>query len=232
MIDPFPSNSAFDPAYSPVPDLLKSAFRLFGPLKNQARLKPDELVLAARNDVYSRFMIAPSRDGQPYPIACGSLDGFGGFLKRSFRAHDYFLGRRNAQKFLKDHFVLLENNPLFTDWNDDMKRTHCVKDASGKPTLVDGQRLLPVIPVVGAADADCYMPKWPSYTRDDLDQLLVRVEGRTSVVFDRLVKQYFKSNRWPVRLVARLVMNRKKKDVVDFVGKMVTSDLKRMGLMN
>ncbi len=231
LIDPFPSESAFDPAYSPVPDLLKSAFRLFGALKNQARFKPDELVLAARKDVYSRFMIAPSRDGQPYPIACGSLAGFGGFLKRSFRAHDYFLGRRNAQKFLKDHFVLLENNPLFTDWNDDMRRTHCVKDAGGNPKIVDGQRLLPVIPVVGAAAADCHKPKWPSYTPDDLDQLLVRVEGRISVVLDRLVKQYFKSNSPLVRLIARIVMNRKKKDVVGYVGKMVTADLKRMGLM-
>lgn len=231
LIDPFPNNTSFDIKYAEAPDLLKMALGLFGALKNQARFKPDELLLAADKDVYSRFMIAPSRDGQTYPIACGSLGGFGGFLKREFRSHDYFLGRRNAQKFLQDHFVLPENNPLFNDWDEDMKNTYCVRDTSGKPKMKDEQRFLPIIPLIGQAKVTCYQAQWPQYTSDDLAQLMERIESRVDVVLDRLVNQYFKSNNPFVRFVAKLVLGRKKKDMVAFAQQKVTSDLKKMHLI-
>lgn len=231
LIDPFPNNTSFDTEYKIAPDLFNVARSLFGALKNQARFKPDELVLAADNDVYSRFMIAPSRDGQTYPIACGSLDGFGGFLKREFRSHDYFLGRRNTQKFLQDHFVLPENNPLFNDWNKDLKEVYCVRDTNGQPKLKDGQRLLPIIPLVGKAKVPCYLAPWPEYTSDDLAQLIERIESRVDIVLDRLVDQYFKKNNPIVRFVTKLVLGRKKKDVVEFVEEKVTTDLTKMQLM-
>ena len=50
------------------------------------------------------------------PIASAVLGGFGGFLHHSFRRHDYLLGRRNAQAFLKWGFALPETNPLFDDF--------------------------------------------------------------------------------------------------------------------
>jgi len=37
-------------------------------------------------------------------IACGVLGGFGGFLDKSFREHDFYLGRLNCQSFLRKHF--------------------------------------------------------------------------------------------------------------------------------
>lgn len=232
LIDPFPSNTSFDLKYAPAPDLLKTALRLFTALKNQARFKPDELMLAAQEDVYSRFLIAPSREGSAHPIACGALGGFGGFLKRDFRAHDYFLGRRNCQKFLRDHFVMPENNPLFEAWSDAMKNAHCVRDAAGVCRIANGLRLLPVIPLVGAvAEGDCHRPAWPRYTPDDLAQLMARVEKRIDVVLDRLVNQYFKTNNFFLRLVAKLVLGRKKNDVRDFVQQTVRADLQRMELM-
>lgn len=232
LIDPFPSDSSFDSAYTPSPDLLKTAIGLFGALKNQARFKPDELMLASHEDVYSRFMIAPSRDGAAYPIACGALGGFGGFLKREFRSHDYFLGRRNAQKFLRDHFVLPEINPLFSEWSNDMKDAHCVRDNSGQPKVRNGQRLLPVIPLIGEANVPCFQAKWPQYTLEDLAQLIKRIESRVDVVIDRLVSQYFKSNNIFVRFIAKLILGRKKKDVVEFAQQKVIADLKKMKLMN
>lgn len=231
LIDPFPSDSAFVADEEPAPELLKTALKLFGALKNQARFKPDELMLAMRDDVYSRFMIAPSREGSPHPIACGSLGGFGGFLKRDFRAHDYFLGRRNAQKFLRDHFVLPENNPLFGAWSEDMREAHCVRDESGAPRTDGGQRLLPIVPLVGAARAPCNVAQWPRYTQEDMDALLKRLERRVDVVLARLVEQYFKRDNPLLRLVARLVLGRKKRDVVEFVRERVTADLRRMKLI-
>lgn len=232
LIDPFPNDTPFNPVYEAEPGLLKTALALFGALKNQARFKPDELVLAAQDDVYSRFMIAPSRDGERYPIACGALGGFGGFLKRDFRAHDYFLGRRNAQKFLRDHFVLPEDNPLFADWSETMRETYCVQGDDGQPQREDGQRLLPIIPLVGEArDRECPATPWPQYTQADLDQLLGRVDGRARIVLARLVNQYFGRNHWFVRMVARIVIGRKRQDILAFAEKTVKADLTKMGLM-
>ncbi|MBC3908123.1 patatin-like phospholipase family protein [Undibacterium umbellatum] len=143
LIDPFPNNSEFTqqyPASPEVPDIISTGMALFSALTNQARFKPDELLLAADENVYSRFMVAPSRDNSATPIACGTLGGFGGFLKQDFRAHDFFLGRRNMQKFLKDHFVLPENNPLFEHWPEEMRAKYCVKDKDGKPLRYQEQQ--------------------------------------------------------------------------------------------
>lgn len=101
--------------------------RLFSSLINQARFKPDELGLAESDKVFSRFMIAPVRpgdnnpDAKTYPIASGALGGFSGFLHQSFRRHDYLLGRRNAQAFLRWNFALPETNPLFNGYKESDK---------------------------------------------------------------------------------------------------------------
>src|SRR5205807_8431354 len=65
----------------------------------QARFKPSEIVRAADSTYGSRYLIGPSRvtpDGkeQRYGIASGLLGGFGGFVARSFRDHDFQLGHR------------------------------------------------------------------------------------------------------------------------------------------
>jgi hypothetical protein len=202
-------------------------------LKNQARFKPDELELAADENVYSRFMIAPSRDKETYPIACGSLGGFGGFLKRDFRSHDYFLGRRNAQKFLQDHFVLPEKNPLFDDWTEDMRKEYCVKeDNTTTPKKKNDQRLLPIIPIVEREKKDeCYQAEWPEFTQNDLTLLLEQIEDRADIVIDRLVDQYFKSNNPFVRFGAKFFIGHKKKDIVKAAEGKITKDLKNMQLM-
>lgn len=229
LIDPFPSNTSFDNSYTTATDILNTILKLFGALKNQARFKPDELILAIKEDVYSRFMIAPSRDGKTHSIACGALGGFGGFLKRDFRSHDYFLGRRNAQKFFRDHFVLPENNPLFEQWDEDTRDQYCIRN-NGQPIFENGCRLLPIIPLVGDAKNECLMVEWPKYTQKDLEQLLKQLESRVNIVLDRLVNQYFKSNNPVVRFVAKIVVGRKKKDIVDYIKQKVIVDLKKMEL--
>ena len=120
MISPFPSQPSL-PAKDEVTSLLHVFQTLGKALLQQARFKPEELHLAADERVFSRFMIAPTRQGngspeaKAYPIACGVLGGFGGFLHESFRRHDYLLGRRNAQAFLRWNFGLPEGNDLFKD---------------------------------------------------------------------------------------------------------------------
>src|SRR5207253_9213774 len=81
-----------------------------------ARFKPTELMPAMNPSDHSRFLIAPRRDvggvAQRYKIACGLLAGFGGFLDEKFRAHDFQLGRRNCQEFLRAIFGLPASNKI------------------------------------------------------------------------------------------------------------------------
>lgn len=100
--------------------LMDVAPHVFGALINQARFKPEELELAVNETVFSRFILAPVRwrsgpagRERGMAITGGILGGFGGFLHRSFRLHDYMRGRHNAQAFLKRSFVLSEKNKLF-----------------------------------------------------------------------------------------------------------------------
>jgi hypothetical protein len=226
LIDPFPVNAAFDRDWKAAPDVLQTLVSLFGALKNQARFKPEELMLAASQEVYSRFMIAPSRGREKHAIACGGLEGFSGFLKRDFRSHDFFLGRRNAQRFFSHHFVLPEANPLFDGWRE---RAALV---AGHGRIVDGKRFLPIIPLVGAAAAPCYKAPWPSYSEQDLAGLVEQIEARVDVVVDRLVEQYFDTNNVVVRLIASWVLGRKKKDIVQAARRRIAGELQAMNLLN
>jgi len=118
MIDPFPDTQSqgHDELAGMTPALTSVIGDLIGAWKNQARFSPQDLALAADEETYSRFLIAPSR-GNAAPsglsLAGGALGGFSGFLSRDFRQHDYLLGRRNAQKFLSHVFTLPAGNQLF-----------------------------------------------------------------------------------------------------------------------
>ncbi|MEO6808813.1 MAG: hypothetical protein ABI353_06845 [Isosphaeraceae bacterium] len=187
MVDPFPDASPYDPEYAADATLFKTMPKLATSLVNQARFKPEELVLAASPDIFNHFLIAPRRvtpDGKlaEYAIACGSLGGFGGFLSRSFREHDFFLGRRNAQQSLRLHLALrVPNdvaerkargevvsakdggyNPLFEGWTGEMVRRHWIFESADGLTRRSGQGsdapgpgeqvYLPILPLRGPAE--------------------------------------------------------------------------------
>ncbi len=120
MIDPFPDDTGYSaPEHGEIPDMLGAAFALLPTLKNQARFKPEEVMLALHEDVYSRFLIVPRRGGRhesETDIASAGLGGFAGFVDAELRMHDFQLGRRNAQKFLRDHLVVHRDNPIVADW--------------------------------------------------------------------------------------------------------------------
>jgi len=247
LIDPFPSEEAFDANTKPETDLLKTVMGMFSALVNQARFKPDELTLAQNEHVYSRFLIAPSRDDEKYSIACGSLGGFGGFLKRDFRAHDYFLGRRNAQKFLRDHCCLPETNPLFSgdSWAGVDRKKFYAKDAKGnfKPYL-DGANqpvfhpdgspvyLLPIIPLVGKANLPLQAPVWPTYSDEDFQQLMTGIKHRSGAVLMRAAERYLSVDNWSKKLIAKLVISYVKGKLLTFIKKTILSDLRKRKLMH
>ena len=75
-------------------------------------------------------------------------------MSRRFRHHDFLLGRRDAQNFLANDFVLPATHPLFGNWAD----SHRALYANAKGDL-------PIIPLMNSlrpvgADA-LALPEWP-----------------------------------------------------------------------
>lgn len=204
MVDPFcePSVPGPEDDSRPLTDVAKT---LFGAMKNQTRFKRSELEMAMRDDVYSRFLIAPSRDGVrgARAIASGGLNAFLGFFSEKYRHHDYMLGRKNCRDFLRWHFTLpKENTALFTDtWTDTAKERF---------VSPDDKTHLQIIPVLDDNDADFATPDWPARAMsfaegDALDTLIVR---RLDAVYEE-VKAGFRADAkpatggWWARLKAR-----------------------------
>ncbi len=122
-VAPFPTTEEYLAQYDVArnSNVFLAVSKLFSALISQSRFFGESLSKIMSGTTFSRFVIAPSDDeltkqyaetpyGQPPALQCASLGAFGGFFEKEFRAHDYALGRRNCQKFLRDHFVLPEDN--------------------------------------------------------------------------------------------------------------------------
>jgi predicted acylesterase/phospholipase RssA len=167
MVDPFTGPEAPGPQGLAGLTLLSAGVSMFSSLKNQARFNPEDVALAIDDTVYSRFLIAPVRSGaqqdnSAFAIACGSLGGFGGFMSQKFREHDFFLGRRNCQRFLERHLTLPEENPLFARWTVDQRNRYRQKnprsDGSVSSELPIVPLMTPLHPQLGEAET---LPAWP-----------------------------------------------------------------------
>jgi hypothetical protein len=246
MIMPFPNAAPFEVAYSGVRNLVQILGSIFQSLISQARFKPEELTVADDPNVYSRFLIVPRRtrpDGtaETYPIACGSLEGFGGFLSRRFREHDYQLGRRNCQWFLKQYFALPsdgeQRNQLFDHWTDEARDRHriVIRRPAGpdSPTTEPDRNLLPIIPLMGTAAADVPIPTWPTYLRSDFAQLRNQIRRRLRRIALALINQ---NVEFPVvgiliRLTLKVIAWVFSFRLVRWIMKAIEKDLMMRGLM-
>lgn len=226
LIDPFPHDAPFSLDYEPTDDLISVITGMFASLRHQARFKLEELVLAMNEGVYSRFLIAPTRSvndqESPFPLASGILGGFGGFLSEAFRQHDFQLGRRNCQQFLRKYFALPEaaNNPLFDGWTDTMKAQYRIQ--RGEETY------LPIIPLIGSVAEEIEPLPWPQYSQAEFKVLEERVEARTRLVLDRLMRQYIRD--WLI-YPARFILWRKRRQIVSSIMRTIQTDLEKRDLM-
>lgn len=160
LIDPFAGEAQSGPS-GPValPNVVTA---LFSTLTEQTRYDSEDLMLAADDKVFSRFMIAPKRDGKTggAAIASDGLGAFLGFACPAFMRHDYLLGRANCQAFLRHEFVLPAANPIFHGtWTDAQRQDHAVHDASNAV-------FLPLVPLLGNAAAPETPDPWPRYALD------------------------------------------------------------------
>lgn len=220
MIDPLPSQRLIDETGGN--DIASVLAGLFDGLMTQARFKPDELILANEADVFNRYLIRPIRrdengNEEKHPIASEMLGGFGGFLKKSFRMHDFQLGRRNCQRFLQKHFVIprkaCDYNPVFSHYSDEDLEDYCVEvDEEDYPDK-DIDEVMPIIHLVEPIRPDQENPEtiesrlkwdsnWMKMSESELNDLKRKVESRTKVVVDEMIDQYV--GTWYGQLYARM----------------------------
>lgn len=198
MVDPFADPR---PAKLPCGRSLSDTFTaLLKAFKAQTRFNQIDLTLAEADDVYSRFMIAPSRNGVrgSNAIASGGLQGFLGFFCEDYRRHDYMLGRANCQQFLRHWFVLPSrqtttgefsetSNQLFRHWPQPALGSDAYKSCHR-----DGHRQ--IIPLVGTAADDQKLPEWPAHKfggYDGLEQdIKKRIDACYPLLADEIVKAF------------------------------------------
>lgn len=197
MIDPFPSKSPgefkFEQALFPVIGKTLSA------MTAQMRAKPLDYRVSMLMADAGKFIVSPSRQirdkngtvvnelfGEK-AIACGALEGFGGFLDKEFRIHDYFLGRHNCETFLRDYFTLpadaLELNPIFASGYSGIDKTHFGSMATGDMRY----QIIPIFterPVPGTFAMPVFSSgtNWPSFSEKELDRFSKPVKQRIEKV--------------------------------------------------
>jgi hypothetical protein len=194
MVSPFPEPKPIAPEGRPESDLVSSFSALLPALIDQARFKPSEIILAADPKHGSRYLIGPSRvidDGTPagkeqrYGIASALLGGFGGFVARSFRDHDFQLGRRNCQRFLQDAFALPPENEIIKGWIKGAgARAHRAFEAIPSQDMPEAY---PIIPLFGTAKAEVVLPAWPRISQVRFEILQTRIAARFDAVAPRLL---------------------------------------------
>ncbi|AOM79984.1 patatin-like phospholipase family protein [Pedobacter steynii] len=218
MIEPFPTQKP--KPISKFQGLMNVMGLTLSSMINQMRSKPVEISDALSKSCAAQFLIAPSRfvngpEGEmvnvtgELAIACGTLNGFGGFLNKEFRVHDYFLGRHNCKIFLRDYFTIpesaLEENEIFRQGyaNADRARFKSTKD--------DGYQIIPIF----AETTDYSFPQlkfksggsWPILEEKDIDQYKSRLKDRIQAILLNLA-DLSGSSKFLIWAGAKIVLNR------------------------
>jgi patatin-like phospholipase len=174
LIDPFAGHAPLGPeTFTAFPAMLGAVATT---LTQQTRYDTADLLMAADDKVFSRFMLTPTRGNLigEKAIASGGLGAFIGFACPAFMRFDYLLGRQNCQQFLRETFVLAEENPVFKDWSADDKKAF--RGAAGPGWL-------PIIPLVGDTAANETLDPWPKGKLDP-EQYRDRIEARFRAIFE------------------------------------------------
>ncbi|MEC5166755.1 putative acylesterase/phospholipase RssA [Flavobacterium sp. PL11] len=203
MIDPFPSTDKSEFDYSQ--NLTNILSKTFSAMTAQMRAKPLNYRSAMEQDDASQFIISPSRKREDNEgvlkdffgekaIACGTMGGFGGFLNKEFRIHDYFLGKYNCEMFLRKYFTIpeeaLEANLIFAEgYRTVDKSQYVIVDSNGK-------RSYPIIPIFKSASAADSFPiptfscggNWPKVNENFVDQYQKPIKNRAEKIILNIVK--------------------------------------------
>lgn len=203
LIDPFPDQSGLgQQATEKDTDLLRIIGPIIGALRSQSLFKLDELLRAGDKDAYESFLIAPIRytkEGEmaPHAIASGFFGGFGGFFSDKFREHDYWLGRRNAQRFLQKYFALPADVAKVKFGEAAYRQAYAFTDPND-----DNRQYYPVIPLIngGPMATENNLRDFPSYEEGDFETLRAEVHHRVKALLHHTLPLGWIS-RWPGNMV-------------------------------
>ncbi|MGB3592031.1 MAG: patatin-like phospholipase family protein [Nonlabens sp.] len=207
LIDPFPGRvgEPQDHQYDVEKDnIFEVVPQLFSTLRNQVLFKENDIMDLFEEGTHKN-MIWPTRYGKnrepmPNAIACGALSGFAGFMKRDFRYHDYMLGQKNAQNFLRYYFHSANDLDRWSQQDIDLR---------GLISKKTGKLVMPIIPdysverrekgaygidFIPALHNDPYFPTFPSI---DYNSELKRMEGLLEKRVKKVVKIAFKEFKKP-----------------------------------
>lgn len=212
LVDPFPSEKPSD--FKIDTNLLKTFGYTVDCLIGQGRAKPGDLAKSVNPFLAGQFLIAPSRrvpcEGAQEKqiqgeraIASAALNGFGGFINKEFRVHDYFLGRYNCEIMLRDYFVIPESslgkNQIFKEGYAGVdKSKFCVikkekQIVNGKETEVE-KKYYPIIPVFTERTGKFPIPvfssgtNWPAISAKEVKRFQPLIRKRTQAVFLNLLE--------------------------------------------
>ena len=142
-------------------------------------------------------------------LQCGTLGAFGGFFERGFRAHDYQLGRRNCQKFLRDCFLLSVDNPIIVAGMDRLDAAGRSRVAGDFGSVRGGARMMPIIPLCGSAAVEVPAPARASITQARLDNVVKWAVSRLQAVVKPLLQMALGTgiNDFAIREAADLLIS-------------------------
>jgi len=207
-----------------------------GAWKDQARFDPADLALAGDETAYSRFLVAPDRgaslESHGFALACGALGGFSGFLCEQYRHHDYMLGRRNCQQFLREHFSLpVDNARVFSAVNPALKvpGSRWIAPGAGPLSLP----LIPLMPadITGRLDLtkEEALPTWPKGVFQ-AESLRGPMSDRLGNIVDHVLRNSVHLS-WFAQWVAKLGLAKVRSAAVDKLVALVNHQLADRGLM-
>lgn len=267
MIDPFPSEpkSVKPKKTEQYPfDLFGIIGQLVSTAQSQLRVKTNLFREARDVNDFSCYLIAPRRrsyvkdsDGNIIPdkdskptaktsdgsaaIACGLLGGFGGFLDKEFRIHDFYLGRINCQSFLRKHFRIKSDgddsitNVVTESYNlqaKEMFQTECGKEyvpIVPEVNLLTAQTLLSTETQPPTPDDLYWKLEFPQYDLKAFQNSKDKILNRVWLIIDSMIKTNNVS--WIARKYIQLGFWQAKHQIFDKLLEVVKKDLKTWELI-
>lgn len=204
MIDPFPESTGFKENESST--ITGVAKQILFAMMHQMKAKPLPIADMMNKEKAGQFLISPVRyqgslkeriEGEK-AIASGSLQGFGGFLSKRFREHDYALGQYNCIRFLQNHFTIplkhFHQHPLFS------------KGYAGihlKSFLCDKEESVQIIPLFKFTKPE---PQWPVTHADFIYELKPFIQKRSAAILSVISSHWFRKRL--LQLSGHLFVNR------------------------
>ena len=149
LVDAFPPDPLEKFRNQESPGLFDTAISTWTATRAQAGFKHDLMTRAMDEKDLSTFLIAPIK-GEP-DLSSKRMFNSASILHEKMRLYDFMRGRYDAQRFLRDSFVL------------------SASDAAENPIFQTGSEIsVPIIPLVGSASIECIIPERPLVPRDAL----------------------------------------------------------------